>query len=195
MIFSFYDNKNDYNSRIIKIFLFFFFLAFNFTINALFFNDDTMHKIYMDKGSFNFIYQIPQILYSTLISVVINGLIKYLSLSQKDIIELKKEKNNQQISVKVQSLIIKLKIKFTLFFSVSLFILIFLAYYTICFCGIYVNTQIHLIKDNTLISFGLSLLYPLGIYLFPGIFRIHALNNKKKNSTYTYKFSKFLQIF
>ena len=191
MIFSFYDNKNDYNSRIIKIFLFFFFLAFNFTINALFFNDETMHKIYMDKGSFNFIYQIPQILYSTLISAVINGLIKYLSLSQKYIIKFKKEKNIQQISVKVQSLITKLKIKFTLFFSFSLLILIFLAYYTTCFCGIYINTQIHLIKD-TLISIGTSLLYPFIFYLFPGIFRIPALSNRKNNRKCLYNFSKLL---
>ena len=48
----------DYNSQILKIFLFFFNFAINFIINALFFNDDTMHKIYTDRGSFNFIYNI-----------------------------------------------------------------------------------------------------------------------------------------
>ena len=57
-IFTFITNK-DYNSRIIKILLFFFFFSVFFTINALFFNDNTMHKIYEDKGEFNFIYQIP----------------------------------------------------------------------------------------------------------------------------------------
>ena len=44
---------NDYNSRIIKIFLFFFSFSSDLTINALFFNDDTMHKIYQDKGQYN----------------------------------------------------------------------------------------------------------------------------------------------
>ena len=58
------------------------------------------------------------------------------------------------------------------------------------FCAIYINTQIHLIKD-TLISFGLSLCYPFGIYLIPGIFRIPALSNKKKC---LYDFSRILQI-
>ena len=68
------------------------------------------------------------------------------------------------------------------------------------FCAIYVNTQFHLIKD-TLISFGISLLYPFVIYLLPGIFRIRALSNKEKESDkkeagkYIYNFSKFLQIF
>ena len=53
-IFSFYNNK-DYNSRPIKIFLFFFIFTIHFTVNALFFNDATMHKIYIDEGSYNFI--------------------------------------------------------------------------------------------------------------------------------------------
>ena len=93
LIFSFYYNKSDYNSRIIKAFLFFFFISMNFTVNALFFVDDTIHKIYIEEGSFNFIYQLPQIIYSSLISAVISTLIKYLGLSQKEIIKIKQEKN------------------------------------------------------------------------------------------------------
>ena len=53
-VLTFYCNNNDYNSQIIKIFLFFFFFSIDFVINALFFNDDTMHKIYEDEGKFNF---------------------------------------------------------------------------------------------------------------------------------------------
>ena len=54
----------------------------------------------------------------------------------------------------------------------------------------------HLIKD-TLISFGLSLFYPLLINLAPGIFRMPALSNKKKNKKrdYLYGMSKILQFF
>ena len=57
LIFSFVFH-NYYYSKIIKIFLFFFF-SLNFTINASFFTDDIMHKIYQDKGKYNFLYQIP----------------------------------------------------------------------------------------------------------------------------------------
>ena len=59
---------------------------------------------------------------------------------------------------------------------------------------IYKNTQFHLLKD-TLISFGLSLLYPFAIYLIPGFFRIQALSDPKKKKECLYKFSKILQIF
>ena len=62
-MFSFINNK-DYNSRIIKIDLFFINFVIYYFVNALFFTDNTMHKIYEDKGSFNFIYQLPQIIYS-----------------------------------------------------------------------------------------------------------------------------------
>ena len=52
----------------------------------------------------------------------------------------------------------------------------------------------HLLKD-TLLSFGLSLIYPFFTYLIPGLFRIPALSDPKKNRKYLYDFSKFLQIF
>ena len=39
-------NNNDYNSGIIKIDLFLIGFSIEYTVNALFYNDDTMHKIY-----------------------------------------------------------------------------------------------------------------------------------------------------
>ena len=186
-IFSFFPNK-DYNSRIIKIFLFFFFFIIHFTINAIFFNDNTIHKIYIDQGNYNFIYQIPQIIYSSLISGIITALIKFLSLSQDNIIQLKHTKK-KAINKKHQKLLDTLKIKFILFFILSFLLLLFFWYYISCFCGVYINTQIHLIKD-TIISFTMSLLYPFGICLIPGIFRITALSLKKR---YLYKLSLLLQ--
>ena len=71
LLFSF-CNKNDYNSRIIKIFLFFYSFIIYYLVNTLFFKDSTMHKIYTDIGIYNFIYQLPQIIYSSLISSTLN---------------------------------------------------------------------------------------------------------------------------
>ena len=192
MIFSFYNNDKDYNSPIIKSFLFFFLFSVHFTVNALFFNDNTMHKIYEDEGSFNFVYQIPQIIYSSLISLIINILIKYLSLSEKNILKIKEEKNKKEFNLEIKKLYKTLKIKFALFFILTFLLLLFFAYYIICFCGVYFNTQIHLIKDS-FISFGLSLIYPFFLYLLPGMFRIPALISEGKDKEFLYKFSQFLQ--
>ena len=81
ILFSFYPDN--YNLISIKIILFFLSFSLYFSINGLFFSDDTMHKIYEDKGSFNLLYQIPQILYSSLVSAVINTILKQLALSEK----------------------------------------------------------------------------------------------------------------
>ena len=191
LFFSFYNNK-DYNSQIIKMLLFFFFFSLYLTINALFFNDKTMHKIYMDEGIFNIKYQIPKIIYSTIISAVISSLIKFLALTENKIIEIKKEKNIVILKKKVNRIIKTLKIKFAFFYMVVLLLLLLFSYYTICFCGIYINTQTHLIKD-TIISFVLSLIYPFGICLIPGLFRIPALHDKNKNKKCLYNFSIFIQ--
>ena len=191
LIFSFYSGIQDYNSQIIKIFLFFFFLSVDITVNALFFNDNTLHKIYVDEGKFNFIYQMPQVIYSSFISGVINSLIKYLSLSQNDIIKIKLQKF-KGLKIKAENTLNILKIKFVLFFIFAFLFLLGFLYYITCFCGIYVNTQIHLIKDSV-ISFCLSLLYPFCIYLIPGIFRLLALRAKEKNKQCLYSFSKIIQ--
>ena len=191
IIFSF-GTYNDYNSKIIKIFLFFFSFSSDLTINALFFNDDTMHKIYQDKGEYNFLYQIPQILYSALISRFIDTLIKNLALSQDNIIELKQEKWNGYIEKKFAKGLNIITIKIILFFVTSFIILSFSWYYIICFCGIYVNTQIHLIKDS-IISLIASLIYPFILYLIPSVFRAIALKVKKFSGKYLYKFSSFLE--
>ena len=187
-IFTFYT-KDDYNSKVIKIGLFFFFFALYYIVNALFFNDSTMHKIYEDNGSFNFIYQLPNILYSTIISIAINTIVKKLSLTEKNILEIIKEKGD--LSEKILRKIKYFRIKFILFFILSFIFLVFFWYYLSCFCAVYKNTQMHLIKD-TLMSFGLSLIYPLAINLIPGIFRIPSLNNENRANLYI--ISKIIQI-
>ena len=85
-----------------------------------------------------------------------------------------------------------LKIKFILFFILNYFFLILFWYYISCFCAIYKNTQFYLIKD-TLISFGLSLLYPVGLCFIPGIFRIPSLRAFKQDKECIYKLSTVIQ--
>ena len=191
-LFSSFCTYDDYNSQIIKIFLFFFSFSSDLAINALFFNDDTMHKIYQDKGEYNLIYQLPKILTSTLISKIIDTLIKNLALFQDNIVVLKYERNKNKIK-KVYDYILKIiKIKFHIFFITAFIILSCFSYYIICFCGIYVNTQIHLIKDS-IISFITSLVYSFMFFLIPGIFRICSLRRKKPNGKMLYKFSSFIE--
>ena len=193
IFFSFCGVK-DYNSKIIKMDIFFVGFTVNYTVNALFFNDNTMHKIYENKGKFNLEYEITKIAYSTLISSVLNIILKFLALSNDAIIEFKQTKSSVNIDKKKTDLENKLFVKFVLYFIFSFIFLSFFWYYISMFGAIYRNTQLHLLKD-TLISFGLSLICPFFIYLLPGLFRIPALSDEKKSRECLYKFSKVLQFF
>ena len=191
-LFSFFPNI-DYNSRVIKIYLFFFFFSSHLTINALFFDDDSMHKIYVDKGKHDIIYQLPIIVYSSLISTFINTIIKTLSLYEKDMMKLKSLDSKKNLVEEERNILKKLKAKFSIFFFINLSFLIIFGFFFSCFCGVFKNTQIIIIKDSS-ISFGLAMIYPFFFSLLPGICRIPALRDKQKNRSCTYKFSGIIEI-
>ena len=184
---------NDYNLMSLKLSLFLVSFSLYLTINGFFFSDETMHKIYIDNGICNILNQIPQILYSSIISSFINMLLKNLSLSEKDILKLKHEQNIKSTVRKSKKIEKCIKIKFVIFFIISLLLMIFFWYFISCFCAVYNNTQLILFKD-TLISFGLSMLYPFAINLLPGLFRIPALRAKNKDKKCLYSFAQILSL-
>ena len=187
ILFSFCPS-NDYNLLLIKINLFLVSFSLYFTINGFFISDSTMHRIYVNKGKFSILYQIPKILISSVISIIINIILKLLALSEKDIIFFKKEKNDNKLKEKSKRLIKYLKIKTIIFVLFSFILLLFFWYFISCFSGVFSNTQIILIKQ-TCVSFLISMIYPFVINLIPGIFRIIALRDKKKNRNFLYKIS------
>ena len=188
LVFSIFYDK-DYNPKIVKVNLLVISFTLFYTINALFYTNDTMHKIYENHGSFNIEYHLPKIIYSSFISSFLNYLLKFLALSNDKILDFKNSKSKSNISNTKIILINQIRIRFILYFIIGFIFLVFCWYYVAMFGVVYKNTQIHLLKD-TLISFSLSLLYPFGIYLLPGIFRIPSLSNSNKNRKCLYNFSK-----
>jgi len=191
-IYAFFYNK-DYNSKIIKIDLFVFGFALNYTVNGSFFNDATMHNVYKSEGSFDFSYQIPIIVYSSFISMFLEIFIQMLGLSSDLIIDFKQSKETNNLDERGEKLIKKLKIKFVFYFISTYILLLFFWYYIAMFDAVYRNTQYLLLKD-TLMGFGLSLISPFVIYLIPGIFRLPALASSQKNKRCLYNFSKVFTI-
>ena len=174
---------NDYNLLYLKLSFFLLSFALYLTINAFFFTDKTMNKLYIDNGSYNFIFQIPQIILSSLISTVINVLLRLLSLSERNILLIKKENKIKLLEKRGLEIKKCLKNQFIIFFILSFSLLFFFWYFISCFCAVYKNTQKALLKD-TLFSYALSMLYPFIIYLLPGLFRIPALKTKDKLCLY-----------
>jgi len=127
IIFTFYT-KTDYNSRLIKINLFFSSFALYYTVKALFFNDAVMHVIYKNKGVYNFVFQLPQIIYSTIISVILGTILSHLSLTQNNVVKIKNstyEKDRNEYKIEFEKFIRRLKLKFVLFFVINFSLIIF----------------------------------------------------------------------
>ena len=163
-------------------------------MNGFFLRDETMQRIYEDYGKFNILVQITQILYSTIICAVINTLLKLLSLSESDLLGIKKQKTLKKATFKSKQIKKYIKIKFLIFFILSILLLLFCWYFISCFSIVYKNTQIILITD-TLVSFGLSMVYPFGFNLLPGFLRIPSLRAEKKDKLAIYKISLLIALF
>ena len=69
---------DDYNLRSIKISLLLISFSLFFTINGFFFTDDSMHKIYTSNGKYHLVNQIPQMIYSIIVSTSVNSLLKLI---------------------------------------------------------------------------------------------------------------------
>ena len=192
ILFTFISN-NDYNLISLKMTLLVLSLSLEITINGFFFTDDTMHQIHENNGEFDLIYQIPQILYSSILSTIINSLLQKLALSEDSFLSIKHIKDYNKAIKQCEKIKRCLTIKFIIFINISFILMIFCWYYISSFCGVYINTQSILFKD-TLISLLLSMVYPFGLCLLPGLCRIPALQAENKDKRCMYKFSGLMEL-
>ena len=189
IIFSLFT-RNDYNLTFAKISRLFFSLATDMCLNVFFFSDETMHIIYLDYGKYNFVQNIPQIIYSAIISQILDIFLCFLSLTDKSYYLIKNSKTISRYGI--LRILKCIKIKLTIFFIVTFILFMFHWYAITCFCAVYRNTQSAFIKDS-LSSFAISQLYPFILYLFPSICRILSLRNCK--SKYVYLLSDIIPFF
>ena len=183
ILFTFF-NPNDFNIIYIKFAQFIFLICTDMALNVFFFADETMHKMFLDYGKYDIVQQIPQIIYSNIVSIGIQILINFFSLTDKNFYEIKCKKLKKMIrEIKIVKCI-KLKLNFFILFT---FIMLTFYWYTVtCFCSVYKNTQIAFIKDSFL-SFCLLLLNPFILYLFPSLLRIISLKFHMKRLLYIFK--------
>ena len=96
----------------IKFSRFIFLICTDMAMNVFFFSDDTMHKMFLDYGKYNFIQQIPQIFYSTAVSQLIEIFLCYLSLTDKHYYQVKECKRVSRKSMIGIMKCIQLKMSF-----------------------------------------------------------------------------------
>ena len=149
-----------------------------------------IHKIYEDGGKYDIIYFLPKISIAFAASHVLSIIIRIIFLSERNIIQIKIQPDYSTANEIVPTVKRNLTIKYIIFFILGTIILIFFWMLLSSFGAVYQNTQV-IVVENTLISFGLSFIYPFFINIFPCIFRICSMNSKTEC---LYIFSKILQI-
>ena len=193
LIFFTFCSCDDYHLLSIKISRLAFLIVGDMALNTFFFSDDSMHKLFLNYGKYDFIQQIPQITYSTVISLLIETFLCFLSLTDKYVYLIKSsfikgDKNE------IKKIIKSIKIKLIIYF-IFVFIFFIVYWYIISvFCGVYRNTQIIFIKDSVY-SFSIGLIYPLVLYFISAILRYCSLRNKKKRCKCIYNFSYMIPLF
>ena len=188
-------SPNDYNLIYVKFARLFFLICQDMAMNIIFFSDNSMHKLYANYGKYDFIQQIPQIIYSIVVSQIIEVFICYLNLTDIYFYKVKKIINKKVNKNKILGILRCIKIKLFVFFTFTFILFLFYWYFISSFCAVYQNTQITFIKDS-ISSFLTGLLYPFAFYLFPPILRIIALKDaSKKRLKCIYKLSDIIPLF
>ena len=163
-------------------------------LNVFFFSDESMHKLYVNYGKYDIIQQIPQILYSTIITKLSEIFLCYLCMTDKPIYQIKNLIVNNSLT-NMKFIYKCINIKLIIFFIFTFIFMLFYWYVVSAFCSVYKNTQISFMKD-WVISMLLGILIPLIIYLIPSALRICAIKNRnRKCSIFVYKLSEIIPFF
>ena len=186
---------NDYNLFYLKINRLIFLLCTEMTLNALFFADQTIHKLYIEDGEYNFGQSFPHIIYSLLITHVLEILLCYLTMTDIHIYHIKSLKKSEQTAGKAFEILKLIKIKIIIFFIFTGLLFIFYWYCVSAFCAVYQKTQGYFIL-NSFLSFIFELIDPFIIYALIILLRKLALKyHDKKGMIWVYKISRIFPIF
>ena len=79
IVFYVFIKCNDFSLLSIKLIRLIFLIVSNMALNAFLFSDDSIHKLFVDHGKYDFIRQIPKIFYSIVFTELIELLLCYLS--------------------------------------------------------------------------------------------------------------------
>jgi len=195
IIFTFF-NKNDYNIFSIKLSKLFLAICSDMAFNVFFFSDESMHNIYINRGKYDYIGQLAQMIYSTIVSQVLQIIINYLTMTDIHYYKIKEYMKEKNINQKHLNYLINcIKYKIIIFYTFTFLLFLFFWYEISAFCAVYENTQYIFITDS-ISSFFMGLIYPFIIYLVPAGLRIISLKAKeKKNLKFLYFLSDKIPIF
>lgn len=162
--------KNLFKIRTIKISLFIFFLILTLTCNALFFSEKYLIKSYLTKGKINIFFNLPIVLYSFCIGLLMRICINSFSKSLSVMYILKSKQKMYSFEQK-RKLIIMMKTRMIIYYILQWIIYPFCWYYVSVFCAVYPNIQLTW-AICVLVSFIIEQLFSLLLCGFIGLLSV-----------------------
>ena len=185
---------NDYNLFYVKIERLLVLICTQMTMNGLFFSDESMKKA-NKSDDYNFVQQLPKIIFSLIATHLIEVALCYFSMTDTvyyRIKELAKDKNNDE---KIIDEINCMKRKIIAFYVITFLLFLFYWYFISAFCAVYQNTQKTFLLDS-LISIIVQFIDPFFIYCLTTLLRyLSLLKCAKKNMKCLYNTSYLIPIF
>ena len=181
IIFPFTLCGNDYNLPILKFSFFNVQMVLYLTVSTLFFGDDILDNIFENKNKFKTSYMIKPMIFTFLICLVITIILKSLVKLNNNIVNIKYEIQTYQEGINA------IRLKLIFYFFISFIINAFGFIFVSCFCSIFNNTQIKIIKCA---GFTLASHFVLSIFFCFIItsLRVCSINSNKKKAKCLYEF-------
>ena len=192
IILNVFFRHNDYNLFVVKLGLLFMTFPINLTMNIFFFTNKTIKVNYvksLDDISL-FWSNIANTVYSSILANALLIMLKLICLTHNSVKTLRKIRNVKEAKKKSACVLRCIRFRVSIYFILSFAFLIIFGFYVLCFCAVFENTQINLVK-STLTSWLMSLLYPFIICFFTSLIRNFAFQWK---SSCMYKVKQILQF-
>ena len=190
--------RNDHNLFYIKIEKFLILFCVDMTMNGLFFVHETMHKKYTENEDFTFVQKIPQLLFTLIVSHILEVILCFLSMTDTSFYEIKSlSKYERKNGEKIIEILSRIQRKLNAFFILTFILFLFFWYFISAFCAVYQNTQKIFLRDS-MISFAIAFIDPFIIYCATTLLRYISLSKlcyKNCCSGCIFKISDLIPIF
>ena len=185
----------DFNVNSVKIALFFNYLILYLTFNTMFFNNNSIHNIYINDGKYKIGYHGLRILGAFVLSLIFIKLIQlWITFNRRKSLKMKLKKRYTDSKNEILKMIEKYTLNIRIYFPISLIIIIIFCYYVSVVCAVYRYSHKYLIV-NWIICIIFHIAYSLILNIIPAILRFLSLKDKNKNKKTMFTASRILSYF
>ena len=185
----------DFNVNFVKIALFFNYLILYLTFNTMFFNNNSIHNIYINEGKYKIGYHFLSIFGAFVISVILIKLIQlWITFNRRKSLKMKLMKRYTDSKNEILKMIEKYTLNIKIFFPISFIIIIFFCYYVSVVCAVYRYSHKYLIV-NWILCIIFHFIYSLILNIIPTILRFLSLKEKTVSKKKMFTASRILSYF